>query len=307
MPIVRNDVILPNSALSAGVRGRQKRMNRRTVNQGGFVDVDIIWASALREFEIAYVPTRVDAWQAVSALHEVTAGGAYGFLMEDPTDSYITPAQGVLLPVANGMLVGTGGAGFGVPTYLLGKRYTSAGSVLYSDRKITRPKGTIAMLRSGAAVTIGAAPGNASINADTGLVTFVAEQTQALTSIATGATTVLNFASGVGIVAAMSVGQQVYVSGLTGTAATTLNGFSHQITAKGGTSLTVSTNTAGLAATGGTAALYPQASETLTCSGYFYVPVQFASDDLEWEMVIAGDRAARFLAASSVVLLEVRE
>jgi hypothetical protein len=225
--------------------------------------------------------------------------------MEDPTDSYITPAQGVLLPFAS-VLTGTGGLGYGVPTYYLGKRYTSTGSTRYNDRKITRPKGTISLLRSGAAVTIGAAPGNATLNADTGLVTFVPEQTQALTSVATGTTTVLNFATGTGIVLAMSVGQRVYVSGLTGTAAATLNGFSHQITAKGATSLTISTNTAGLAATGGTAALYPQASETLTCSGYFYVPVHFAEDFIEWEMQIAGDREARYVG-SSVTLKEVRE
>jgi hypothetical protein len=302
---VYNNVIMPNGLLSAGVRGKSSRLNTRTVNQGGFTDATPIWTSSLREYDLGYVPMRVDAWHAITGLHEVTQGGAYGFLMEDPTDSYITPAQGVLLPFAT-VLTGTGGLGYGVPTYYLGKRYTSTGSTRYNDRKITRPKGTISLLRSGAAVTIGAAPGNATLNADTGLVTFVPEQTQALTSVATGTTTVLNFATGTGIVLAMSVGQRVYVSGLTGTAAATLNGFSHQITAKGATSLTISTNTAGLAATGGTAALYPQASETLTCSGYFYVPVHFAEDFIEWEMQIAGDREARYVG-SSVTLKEVRE
>src|SRR2546428_5567926 len=35
-------------------------------------------------------------WQTIEGLHEVTAGGAYGFLIEDPKDSLVTVANGVL-------------------------------------------------------------------------------------------------------------------------------------------------------------------------------------------------------------------
>jgi uncharacterized protein (TIGR02217 family) len=299
------NIVLPNVVMSAGVRGKSRRFNTRTTNQGGFSEAVPNWVQSLRQYDIGFVPMRVDVWQTLFGLFEATWGGAYGFLMEDPTDSFIPLANGVMMPFAQS-LVGNGGAGYGLPTYYLGKRYTSIGSAVTSDRKITRPKGTIAIYRNGSPITIGAAPGNATINADTGLVTFVADQTQAVTTVTTGASSVINFASGVGIVAAMSVGQRVYLSGLTGTGASRLNGLSHQITAKGATSLTVSTDTTGFTASGGTAGLYPQSTEPLTLSGSFYVPVQFASDEIEWEMVISGDRDARYLG-SSLMLQEIRE
>ena len=120
-------------------------------------------------------------------------------------------------------------------------------------------------------------------------------------------TTTLNFADGTGLVAAMSTGQRVYLAGLSGTAAATLNNLSHEITSKGASSLTVSTVSTGLAATGGTAYQFPQASEALTWSGAFYVPVHFVQDDLDWDIVRSGPADTRIVVGPSVLLQEVRE
>lgn len=306
MPLtIYSDVIMPNSLISAGVRGKNIRMNERSQNQAGFDTVNIIWNKTLRQYELGTVPLSVDLWQTLEGLHEVTEGGAYGFLLEDPKDCSVV--GGLLYPVVAGAVGGTIGFGYGVPTMKMYKRYTSAGSTRIKDRQITRPRAPSALTRGGMAVTLGAAAGNASVDADTGTVTFVADASQALSSVTVGASTVLNFANGTGMVAAMSVGERVYLTGITGTAATALNSLSHVISAKGATSLTVSTSTAGLTAAAGTAFKYPQASEALGWSGRFYVPVHFMEDSIDWDLVSAGQSDQRLMAGPSVVLIEVRE
>lgn len=305
--IILNDVILPNSVLLAGIRGKNIRNNTRTMLASGHASININWTKTLRQYELGIVPMLHELWQTIEGLHEVTEGGAYGFLMLDPKDQTVTSGKGLMQPYTTAA-VGTIGSGYGVPGYKLNKRYVTVGGSRTKDRTITRPKpGTLSLTRGGGAVTIGASAGNASINYDTGTVTFVADSTESITSITVGATTVLNFASGAGIVAAMSVGQRVYLSGISGTAATTLNSLSHAITAKGASSLTISTVTTGLTATGGTAEKYPQSTEALAWTGSFYVPVHFADDSIDWEMLRSGEYEGRLLAGPSVVLMEVRE
>lgn len=309
MPItIYSDVIMPNSVLSAGVRGKQLRRNTRTQAANGQMRINVDWARTLRQYELGFVPMTVAQWQAIEGLHEITDGGAFGFLLEDPKDSAVDAAAGLLYPYTTA-LVGSLGAGYGVPAHKMYKRYSSAGSARTKDRAITRPRATPVLKRGAATVVLGAAAGNAAINYDTGTVTFVADASQAISAVTVGASTVLTFADATGIIAALAVGQRVYVSGITGTAAGTLNGLSHAITARDAVAftLTISTATTGLTATGGTADKYPQASEALTWSGRFYVPVHFMADEIDWDLVVAGTAEARFVAGPSVVLMEVRE
>jgi uncharacterized protein (TIGR02217 family) len=308
MVAVLNDVILPEEVLEGGIRGKNQRMNQRSSNQAGFVQANIVWTQTLRRYELGFLPMLPSEWQLLEGLHEATEGGAYGFLMRDPKDSLVRAGEGLLQPRMTSQDAGTAGLGYGVNDHRLCKRYTSEGSTRTKDRRIARPiASTVVIKRGGVAVTIGAGAGQIAFNADTGTVTFVADTTEALTSITPGATTVLNFASGAGIVAALAVGDRVALAGLTGTADTALNNLSHAITAKGATSLTIATTTTGLAATGGTAYKFPQPSETLTWTGEFYVPVQFEGDDLEWEILASGTEEARILCGRSIVLVEVRE
>jgi hypothetical protein len=310
MVAVLNDVILPEEVLEGGIRGKNQRMNQRSSNQAGFVQANIVWTQTLRRYELGFLPMLPSEWQLLEGLHEATEGGAYGFLMRDPKDSLVRAGEGLLQPRGFAVAgdLGTLGLGYGVPDYRLYKRYTAEGSTRTKDRRIARPiVADVVIKRAGSTVTFGAGAGQVALNADTGTATFVADVSQALTSITPGASTVLNFANGTGIVAALAVGDRVALDLLTGTAATTLNGLTHVITAKGATSLTVSTVTTGLAATGGTAYKFPQPSETLTWTGEFYVPVQFEGDDLEWEILASGTEEARVLCGRSIVLVEVRE
>ncbi len=304
---VFNDVILPTSVLDAGVRGKNQRRNTRTMAANGQGKINIDWARTLRQYELGIVPMQVATWQTIEGLHEVTEGGAYGFLMQDPKDSAVSATEGLLYPY-NAALLGTNGLGYGVPSYKMYKRYTSAGSTRTKDRAITRPRATPVLKRGGVTVTHGASAGNVSINYDTGLVTFVADSSSAVTAFTAGATTQITLTAAL---AGVAVGERLYLSGIVGTSATTLNGLSHAITAITGGSLnvyTLSVNTTGLTRTsGGTGYAYPQSTETLTWAGNFYVPVHFANDDIDWELVVAGPADMRFLAGPSVVLNEVRE
>jgi uncharacterized protein (TIGR02217 family) len=118
-------VVLPNSVIEAGVRGRQIRRNTRVATVNGAESINVVWSQTLREFELGIAPMRREAWQQIETLHEITDGGAQGFLMEDPKDAQVN----------NGVLVSLGGN-----KYQIYKRYTEAASGLTKDRKITRPR-----------------------------------------------------------------------------------------------------------------------------------------------------------------------
>lgn len=204
------DVIMPYSVLAAGVRGRNMRRNVRTQAQNGTMQINVAWSRTLRQFELGTVPMKVEAWQAIEGLHEVTEGGAFGFLMEDPKDSSATFATGKALAIPSS-----------TTTFQLVKRYTSAGSTRTKDRPITRPRGG-----SNFALKInGVLSGSYSLNTTTGIVT---------------------------IGSAPSAG-------------------------------------------------------TITWEGGFYVPVHFSSDEIDWELTVAGNLDQRYLTGPSVVLVEVRE
>lgn len=304
---VYNDVVLPATVIEAsGVRGKLMRVNQRTQAPSGVKAVNIRQEKTLRQYEFGFVPMHYAVWQTLAGLFEVTDAGAYGFLLQDPTDITVSAAQGLLQPYTT-TAVGTIGLGYGVPSYRMHKRYTTIGGTRTRDRRITRPQATPTLKRDAATVTLGASAGNAAINYDTGLVTFVADTSQAITSLTLGSSLVVGFANGTGMVAAMSVGQRVYLSGISGTAGATLNGNSYVVASKGATSLTLTVNATGLSGSGGTAAKYPQASEALTWSGRLYVPVHFSNDDIEWNLVSAGSEEGRFYAGPSVVLDEIYE
>lgn len=307
---VLSDVILPESVVAAGVRGKQQRNNTRRMSDSGWQKINVNWARTMRQYELGYIPMLPEAWQDLEGVYEVTDAGGYGFLMLDPKDQSCLSTRGFMQPLAGGVAVGTLGQGYGVPTFHLYKRYAVTGSTRTKDRRITRPKQAPTLKRGAATVTYGAAAGNAAIDYTVAaVVTFVADASQAISSITVGASTVLTFANATGILAALGVGDRVYLTGVTGTASATLNNLSHAITAKDAVAftLTISTATTGLTATSGTAFKYPQASDTMTWGGDFYVPVHFLDDNLDWELVRSGPRDTRLIAGPSAVLMEVRE
>lgn len=131
MPItVLADMILPNSIISAGVRGKIKRTNSRVAHgETGYMSINAVSSQGLREYELGTVPLSIDAWQTLQSFHEITLGGAYGFLLEDPSDCREDAGAIVLMPAI----------GAAPAYYQLVRRYVEPKSGRYSDRPITRP------------------------------------------------------------------------------------------------------------------------------------------------------------------------
>lgn len=164
---VLSDVIAPNSLWSEGVQGKQMRFNARGQNSGGFRQINIVRAQTLRQYDFTNVPLMVSDWQRLEGLHEVTEGGAYGFLVLDPKDSRATHENGRATLISS--IAGT---------YQLVKRYTSAGSSRTKDRNITRPIAAEFELKINGTITA-----SYSLDADTGIITIPGSPTPTAASI----------------------------------------------------------------------------------------------------------------------------
>jgi uncharacterized protein (TIGR02217 family) len=314
MPItVLTDIVLPETVIMAGIRGKNMRNNTRSMSVSGYASININWSKTLRQYEIGIKPMDIDQWHEIEGLHEATDGGAFGFLMKDPKDQLTSSSEGFMQGF-NNELVGVLGYGYGVPVYQAFKNYESIGNNVNFDRKITRLD-TFQLKRNGNNVTVGVSAGNISVNNATGQVTFVPDATQSIASITAGATTTIEFANST-LTSLFSVGNRVWITGVTGTGADLINNKSHEILSKDDSlfTLTINLDTSGLVFVtgdpfldGGSARKYPQPTETLTWAGSFYIPVHFANDEIDWEMLVAGDYAGRVVAGPSVVLQEIRE
>jgi uncharacterized protein (TIGR02217 family) len=148
------DVILRNSVLTSGVQGRNIRQNRRVELVSGFKQVNSQWEQTLREYDWETIPLQRSDWNYLESLHEVTDGGAFGFLMEDPKDMKASITEGVV-------------AGLTSTTFQLYKRYTHASRT--KDRKITRPRTTDLIVEISGIPTV-----SYTLDTTTGIITIPA-------------------------------------------------------------------------------------------------------------------------------------
>ena len=156
---VYSDVVLSTSILGAGITGKNQRLNSRVSTDNGFESVNIVWTQTLHEYTLGVVPRTLSTWQSVETIHEVTEGGAYGFLLLDPHDS--TTSDGVC-------------TGLTSTTFQLYKRYLHSPSGRFKNRKITRP------IAAGFAITnSGVSVASYTLNATTGVITIPAAPTAA--------------------------------------------------------------------------------------------------------------------------------
>jgi uncharacterized protein (TIGR02217 family) len=232
-----------------------------------------------REYEIEYVRS-IDDLRALHAFFLVVRGAAYGFRAKDWIDYEVISTEGLL---------GTG-AGSGYPTYQSKKRYTFGAQSF--DRTIAKlVSGTHTQYRNGSPVTVGDSAGNVTVDNDTGIVTFAADDTEAITGHTVGSSHQFTTAADL---TGLGIGEKVYLSGITGTAATLLNGIAHTISNKSGAgpyTWTISTNTGGsptLTASGGNSYAYPQAGDILSWAGEFDVPARFTSDKFTARLLRVG-------------------
>jgi uncharacterized protein (TIGR02217 family) len=260
-------------------------------NGAGVESRNIVWQYPLSSWEIGAGLREVKDAQATIAFHRKVYGRALGFRFKDPFDNTADDTSGAVGPAA---------IGSGLPAYQLYKNYP-VDITQYANRQILKPViGSLSIKRAGVLQTQGVAAGNYAVDYTTGIVTFVADATSAITGVTVGASTVVQLA---GALAGLGVGDKLYVSGLGGADAALLNGLAHTISAIAGGNYTVSTNTAGKTITAsGTGAKYPQPSQTLTWAGEFDVPVRFDNDKLDLQLDEGG-----LLQYNNITVRELRE
>lgn len=302
---VYDDVIVPECVFTPGAGGSRTRQNSRTANQGGFASANVIRDVTLKTYGFATVAMTLEAYGRIIDLYEVTDAGAYGMLLLDPTDSNVSDDSGVLQGYMSGVENGTIGFGNGGPLYGFRKLYAIASHG--RTWPVTRPIAPV-ITRSGSPVVAGVSPGNIAISSSgPKYVTFVPDATRTVSAVTVGATTQVTLNTAIGL----AIGENLWLQGLGGADAALLNNQAHAITNISGGGLnvyTLSTNTAGKTITaGGQGHSYPQADEALKWTGEFYTPVQFASDNLDWELALGGDYDDRMVAGPNVSLIEVRE
>lgn len=248
------------------------------------------WTAARRKYEVGYTRSQSQLDTLVAFFHAVK-GRAHGFRFKDLTDYAVLQADG---------RVGSAAIGDGTPgPFQLIKRYTSGAST--TDRNIRKPV-SVSIYKGGVLQTLST---HYTLDTTTGLVTMVALDSKAITGHSVGAahqfTTATNLAG-------LSIGEKVYLSGITGTAATLLNGLAHTISNKTGAgpyTWTIGTATTALTASGGTAYEHPQASDALTWSGEFDVPCRFDTDELRAQLLDSSP-VNRMYALQSVPVVEIR-
>lgn len=235
-----------------------RQMNRRAVK-------NINTAQGWRQYSFIMPAVNSTEFAVLEAHYLAVKGTAHQFRLQDWVDFTCIQADGFL---------GQSAAGTGLPTYQLHKRYLTGS--LTEWRAIRKPAASgNTIYRNGSPATAGASAGNYALASTTGIVTWVADASSAASSHTVGASHQVTLG---GALAGLPIGGKLYLSGVTGTAATLLNGIAHTISNIVGSTYTLSTTTTGLTATTGTGFKYPQATDTLAWAGTFDTPVSYESE-----------------------------
>lgn len=268
--------------------------------RAGYESRNANWSQSRRKYDISTGIKYKWEFQTVADLFHAVGGRLDGFRFKDWADFEVTILNGALMARIDDVLSGTVGTGYGVATLQLVKKYTS-GSQTHA-REIRKPI-TVTIYRNGTPVAIGAGAGEIGLSTTTGVATFVADQTRSISSHTPGIAHTFTLASAFS--PNLAIGGRIFVAGITGTAATLLNGLSHEVTNVAAGVITVSTITTGLTASGGTASFFPQPTDAFTWAGEFDVPVRFDSDELQ---AVIQDKTGGgdLLMMAPVQLIEIR-
>lgn len=265
------DIEFP-ACLAFGAVGTPTWSTSVAANQGGWEQRNQIWGYALHSYDVSTAITSRTDYKMVLAHFNEVRGRLNSFPFKDPLDFEVAAGEGVSFYVSPGV-------------YQLGKKY---GVVNPYIRKITRPVNAILSMG-----TLGAL----------GLVTVTSDQTRSVTSHTVGATHEFTLASAFS--PNVVIGDTVYPTGVTGTAAALLNDLPLEVTAVAAGVISVDVNTTGLTASGGSVRLFPSAAE-VTWTGEFRVPTRYGNDQLPGQVVNSNGQEL-YVQATSLILQEVRE
>jgi uncharacterized protein (TIGR02217 family) len=261
------------SCIAMGAVGTPTWFTSVSENQGGWEQRNQIWSYDKHVYDVSTAVKSVDDYRLVLTHFNEMRGRLNTFPFKDFLDFEVEEGEGVTAYVSPGV-------------YQLEKMYGTVNPYL---RKITRP--------------VAAAVSAGTLDTATGLVTVAADQTRSINSHAVGTTHQFTLASAFS--PNVLIGQSVYPTGVTGSAASLLNGLRLEVTAVAAGVVSVDVNTTGLTATGGSLRMFPDPEE-ITWTGEFRVPVRYGVDRLPGQ-VVNSNGVSLFVQASSITLNEVRE
>lgn len=242
------------------------------------------WAQAKGEWDCAAAlsscrPSSSFTYKTIRDAFMVSLGQFGGMRFKDWND-YKDDGFGIL-----GTGVGSStpvyGVGAGLPSSQTYKLYSYGGQT-YRATILKLVAGTFILKVNGITVV------PLAVSTIDGTVAYTALDSKVIASNTPGATT--HIVTTGALAGGIAVGKKVYVSGITGTLGAALNGYAWNILGLtvGGTNIEIDVATTGLSGTGGTAAMYYQASDTLTCTYEYDVPVRFAQDVMDMGLDSSG-------------------
>jgi uncharacterized protein (TIGR02217 family) len=286
--------------ISYGIVGGPEYRTDVVVLDSGGEQRNVRWSRPRAKYTLE-MPVNTADRDTLIGLFRSAKGKAHGFRLHDWSDYVCTIANGRLAvpsSTTSGAIVGSAN-GQGVPVSQLAKYYVYGTQEEY--RAIRKPlfNTAIQYFRGGVLQTVGGGAGNYSLDTTTGLLSSVADSSSSVVSISVAASAVVTLA---GALSGLAIGGRLYLTGITGTMSTVLNGLAHPVTNVSSNVYTISTSTVGLTyVSGGTGFKYAQPTETLTWAGQFDVPCRFDTDYLG----LTGE-APNFDRAQSITLIEIR-
>lgn len=264
-----------------------------TVNSGYEFRTQV-WSQARSVYDVSHAARTAAQHTTLLNFFRAARGRTHGFRFKDWLDYSVTTSNGVLAT----------GVGTGVPSYQLCKKYVTGSQTEY--RAIYKPVAaspTPVVYRNAVPAVVGSSAGQYSLSAS-GLVTFVADEYQGISSISVGTNTVFTLASAF---STAIIGEYVYITNVDGTLGAALNGRAWQITDVTGADVTVDAgDTTGLTyASAGNAGMYPQAADALTWAGEFDVPVRFDTDTMQ-STIISRSGGSFVVGWEGIRLVEIR-
>lgn len=276
--------------IAYGAQSAPMWMTTIAANRAGFEQRNQNWTQTRHEYDLSFaIRTQTDYLKVLKHWH-MARGQLHSFGITDALDSVVDEGDGPVAAVSPGV-------------FQLFKRY-GTGADAY-DRKITRPKPEgLVVFRDGLPATPGAGAGQYSLDLSKGRVTFVADQTKTVSTHTPGSQHVIDLASAFS--PNVVPGDYIALADVVGTAAQVLNGRLHQVQSVVGDVITVDTDTTGLTASGGSAAIYAQTSE-LSWAGSFMVPVRYGMDRMPAVAINRSSPTELLVSVDGVMLIEVRE
>lgn len=280
--------------ISYGAVGGPGYLTDVTTVNSGYEFRTQVWSQARSVYDVSHSARTAAQHTTLLNFFRAANGRTHGFRFKDWLDYTVTTSNGVLAT----------GVGTGVPSYQLCKKYVTGSQTEY--RAIYKPVAaspTPVVYRNAVAAVVGSGAGQYALSAS-GLVTFVADEYQGISSIAVGTNTVFTLASAF---STAIIGEYVYITNVDGTLGAALNGRAWMITDVTGADVTVDAgDTTGLTyAVAGNAGMYPQAADALTWAGEFDVPVRFDTDTMQ-STIISRSGGSFVVGWEGIRLVEIR-